>query len=93
VLEGIGDHHFSGMAQKTQETSPTISEAAEDRKNESSLYFVECRRRVIEPVAPGVPGRFATREVTLIYLSFTNNDISIALPGGGVTLEGGTNGT
>ncbi|MBV8797052.1 MAG: hypothetical protein JO136_19115 [Hyphomicrobiales bacterium] len=37
--------------------------------------------------------RFSAKEVTVIYLSFTNVRISIALPGGGVSLEGGVNGT
>jgi hypothetical protein len=38
--------------------------------------------------------RFAAKEITVIYLSFTNVRISIALPpGGGVSLEGGTRGT
>jgi hypothetical protein len=38
-------------------------------------------------------GRFEAREVTIIYLSFTNVRISIALAGGGVSLEGGANRT
>jgi hypothetical protein len=37
--------------------------------------------------------RFSAKEITVIYLSFTNVRISIALPGGGVSLEGGTRGT
>jgi hypothetical protein len=36
---------------------------------------------------------FAAKEVTVIYLSFTNVRVSIALPGGGVSLERGTSGT
>jgi hypothetical protein len=38
-------------------------------------------------------GKVAAKEVTVIYLSFTNVRVSIALPGGGVSLEGGTRGT
>jgi hypothetical protein len=60
------------------------------KKATSDLYFVECRTQLTETV--GEATQFAARKVTLIYLSFTNWDIWIALPGGGVTLEGGTNG-
>jgi hypothetical protein len=38
-------------------------------------------------------GKVAAKEVTVIYLSFTNVRVSIALPGGGVSLERGTRGT
>jgi hypothetical protein len=59
----------------------------------SELYLVTCKVQSFETVGdetkPVASRRFGTREVTLIYLSFTNCRISIALPGDGVTLKGG----
>jgi hypothetical protein len=40
----------------------------------------------------GEMGKFKHKEVTVIYLYFTSVRKSIALPGGGVVLEGGTRG-
>ena len=53
------------------------------------LYFARSKKYLIEM---GEMGKFKHKEVTVIYLSFTNVRISIALPGGGVVLEGGTRG-
>jgi hypothetical protein len=59
----------------------------------SELYLVTCKVQSFEVVGdearPVASRRFGTREVTLIYLSFTNCRISIALAGDGVTLKGG----
>jgi hypothetical protein len=41
---------------------------------------------------PAGYGPNGTRLVTLIYMSFTNRDISITIAGCGVTLEAGKNG-
>jgi hypothetical protein len=96
-MKGMGSDRLSGLTRKTEEATLTIPEVAEEQKEATSeLYFVECRMQLTEAVGdttrPVASRRFGTRVVTLVYLSFTNCDISIAIPGGGVTLEGGTNG-
>jgi hypothetical protein len=96
-MKGMGSDRLSGLTRKTEEATLTISEVSEGQKNATSqLYFVECRMQLTETVGDTTrrvaSSRFGTRVVTLIYMSFTNCDISIAIPGGGVTLEGGTNG-
>jgi hypothetical protein len=80
MMKRIGTEHLSKLEQKNEKAEEATSE----------LYFVDCTTQLIETV--GDARRLGTREVTLIYLSFTNRDISIALAGGGVTLEGGKNG-
>jgi hypothetical protein len=60
---------------------------SEQKRTTSDLYLVECRTRLTETVEEAT--QFAAPEVTLIYLSFTKWDIWIALPGSGITLEGG----
>jgi hypothetical protein len=55
------------------------------QKKASDLYFVECTTKLVESSDLPVLG---TREVTLIHMSFTNTDLFIALPAGGVTLWG-----
>jgi hypothetical protein len=69
----------------------------EQRKPTSRLYFVQCTTQLIETLTDTTgtvaARQFGKREVTLVHLSFTSCDIWIAMPGGGVTLEGGTNGT
>ena len=59
------------------------------KKNDvtSELYFAKSQRHLIDT---DDTGQFAAKEVTVIYLSFTNVLVSIALPGGGVSLERGT---
>src|SRR6516164_7166840 len=94
VVKRIVSDPLSGLTGKAEEATPTISEVSGERKKATSdLYFVECRTQLIETAGDttrSVASRQSrTREVTLIYLSFTNCDISIALLGGGVTLEGG----
>ena len=68
-------------------------ESAKRERATSELYLVACKVQSFEIVGdktrPVASRRFGTREVTLIYLSFTNCRISIALPGEGVTLKGG----
>jgi hypothetical protein len=72
----------------------TIAEiAAELEKATSQLHFVECTTLPIETLADttrlDAARRFGTREVTLCQMAFTYCDIWIAMPGGGVALEGG----
>ena len=90
----VGDR-FPGVIEKAKEKTITFSEAyrsGEQKKATSQLYFVECTTQLIETAGdrtrPVAAKRFGTREVALFQLSFTNCDIWIALPGGGVTLEG-----
>ena len=56
----------------------------------SEFHFAISRKYLINTTDMS---RFAAKEITVIYLSFTNVRISIALPGGGVSLEGGARGT
>jgi hypothetical protein len=80
-----------GSTSTTGEPAPGISEASlEQNRVNSKLHFVKTTKHPIDRIDTR---RFAAKEVTLIYLSFTNVRISIALPGGGVSLEGGANGT
>lgn len=89
MTTGVGDL-LSGLTSETGKAALRISEVSKKQARATSeLYFVECTRKLIDTA---VTTQFETRDVTLIYLSFTNGDISIALPGCGVTLEGGTNG-
>jgi hypothetical protein len=91
VMNRGGGNHLSGLTPETGGSDLTIPEAfAEHKTATSELYFVACTRQSIDAADIS---RFATTDVTLIYLSFTNGDISIALPGCGVTLEGGATGT
>ena len=94
MRKGMGSNGFSGLTRKTEEASQTISEIAEElKKAGSELYFVECTTQPIETVADttrlDAERRFGTREVTLCQLSFTYCDIWIAMPDGGVSIEGG----
>jgi hypothetical protein len=93
-MKGMGSDHLSGSIAKTEARTLAITEISEEDKNATSeLYLVDCRMQSIETIGdttpPAASRRIGTRVVTLIYLSFTNGDISIAVPGGGVTLEGG----
>jgi len=83
--------HSSGLTPEMGEAALRISEVlAAQKRATSELYFVERRRLSIDTADTG---RFETRVATLIFLSFTNGDISIALPGCSVAVEGGTNRT
>jgi len=84
------------LSPKTEENKLPALEHYRSGKREratSELYLVTCKVQSFETVRdktrPVASRRFGTREVTLIYLSFTNCRISIALPGDGVTLKGG----
>jgi hypothetical protein len=86
----IGDR-LLGLTSKTGEPAHRIAESLVEKNGVTSeLYFVKSRRYVIDTTDAR---QFAAKEVTVIYLSFTNVRVSIALPGGGVSLEGGANGT
>ena len=83
---GRGDLSAGSLPEAGGGVTRVLELPAARKKPASDLHFVDCSRRSIDAAEPG---RFETRNVTLIYLSFTNGDISIALPGDGVTLEGG----
>jgi hypothetical protein len=90
MKSGAGNH-LVGLTSTTGEPAPRISEAPDEQnKVNSKLRFVKSTKHLIDTIDTR---RFAAKEVTLIYLSFTNVRISVALPGGGVSLEGGANGT
>jgi hypothetical protein len=75
----------------TSETGGSFDRTAQSlaEKNDvtSELYFAKSQKLLIDTADTG---QVAAKEVTVIYLSFTNVRVSIALPGGGVSLEGGT---
>jgi hypothetical protein len=86
----IGDR-LLGLTPKTGEPAHRIVESsAEKNRGNSELYFVKSQTHVIDTADAS---QFSAKEVTVIYLSFTNVRISITLPGGGVSLKGGTGGT
>ncbi len=83
--------HVLAWTSTTGEPRLRISEAPVEKSSvNSKLNFVKSTKHLIDTIGTR---RFAAKEVTLIYLSFTNVRISIALPGGGVSLEGGADGT
>ena len=84
-------NHLLGLTSTAGEPALRSAEAlAEQNEANSKLHFVKSTKHLIDMMDTR---RFAAKEVTLVYLSFTNVRISIALPGGGVSLEGGANGT
>lgn len=90
MKSGVGNH-LLGLTSTTGEPALRISEApVETNRVNSKLHFVKSTKHLIGTIDTR---RFAAKEVTLVYLSFTNVRISIVLPGGGVSLEGGANGT
>jgi hypothetical protein len=90
-MKSGASNHLLGLTSTTDEPALRISEApVEQNRVDSKLRFVKSTKHSIDTIDTR---RFAAKEVTLIYLSFTNVRISIALPGGGVSLEGGANGT
>ena len=90
MKSGAGNH-LLGLTSTTGEPASRISEAPDEQNRvDSKLRFVKSTKHLIDTIDTR---RFAAKEVTLIYLSFTNLRISIVLPGGGASLEGGANGT
>jgi hypothetical protein len=87
VMErGIGGR-LSGLTSETGEATLRMSGAlVKLNRVTSELYFVKSRKHQIDTTDTRT---FTTREVTLIYLSFTGLRISIVLPGRSVSLEGG----
>jgi hypothetical protein len=82
----IGDY-LLGLTSNTGGTVQTTEQLLAEKNGVSSeLYFAKSQRHVIDTADKG---QFAAKEVTVIYLSFTNVRVSIALPGGGVSLHGG----
>jgi hypothetical protein len=65
----------------------TVQSIAENKDTISVLYFAKSQGHLIDTANKG---QVAAKEITVIYLSFTNVRVSIALPGRGVSLEGGT---
>jgi hypothetical protein len=81
MKRGVGDDP-SRLTTEAGKSSLIISEgSAQQKKAAAELFFVDCNKQSINT---------ETRDLTFIYLSFTNTDISIVLAGCGVTLEGGT---
>jgi hypothetical protein len=81
MKRGVGDDP-SRLTTEAGKSSLIISEgSAQQKKAASELFFVDCNKQSINT---------EMRDLTFIYLSFTYTDISIALAGCGVTLEGGT---
>jgi hypothetical protein len=80
-----------GLTSKTEESvHRTVQSIVERNEGTSELYFAKSQRLLIDTADTG---QVAAKEVTVIYLSFTNVRVSIALPGRGVSVEGGTSGT
>ena len=61
--------------------SPAIKHTSE----QSTLYFVECKSQIIENTGRSTK---LSDIVTNIFMSFTNMDILISLPGDGLTMKG-----
>jgi|ERR1700722_1671868 hypothetical protein len=83
----IGDCLLGLTSTTGESVHRTAQSLAGNNDVTSELYFAKSQRHLIDTVDTG---QFAAKEVTVIYLSFTNISVSIALPGGGVSLERGT---
>jgi hypothetical protein len=82
------DDPLPELTSETGEPPLGISGALVDQNRVTSeLYFAKSTKHLIN--TPHMT-RFETREMTIIYLSFTGVRISIAVPGCGVSVEGGT---
>jgi hypothetical protein len=60
------------------------SEARTHAYEDSTLYFVECKSQLIVNIDYNLTDKI----VTIIFMSFTNMDILITLPGDGLTMKG-----
>lgn len=60
------------------------SEARTHAYENSRLYFVECKSQLIVNIDYNLTDKI----VTIIFMSFTNMDILITLPGDGLTMKG-----
>ena len=60
------------------------SEARTRAYENSRLYFVECKSQLIVNIDYNLTDKI----VTIIFMSFTNMDILITLPGDGLTMKG-----
>ncbi|HTZ65854.1 MAG TPA: hypothetical protein VMB83_00025 [Roseiarcus sp.] len=73
TMRTVGSGRFSARTIRKTEEAALISEIAEElKKAASELYFAERAKRI----------------VTLAHLAFANCDISIAMPGRGVIING-----
>ena len=81
------DDCLLGLTSKTGgSVHRTAQSLVENNDVTSELYLAKSQRHLINTADRG---QVAAKEVTVIYLSFTNVRVSIALPGSGVSLEGG----
>jgi hypothetical protein len=86
----IGDS-LLGLTSQTGGSFDRIAQSlAENNDGTSELYFAKSQRILIDIADTG---QAAAKEVTVIYLSFTNVRVSVALPGRGVSLQCGTSGS
>lgn len=86
----IGDRLLGLTSKVGGSAHRTAKDSVEEKGANSKLYFIKSQKHVIDTADTS---QFSTKEVTVIYLSFTNVRISITLPGGGVSLKGRTGGT
>jgi hypothetical protein len=81
------------MTEEKTSSAFELCRLGDQKKSASELYLVTCKvqsfQTVGDAIRPVAFRRFDTREVTIIYLSFTNCRISLVLPTGCVTLTGG----
>jgi hypothetical protein len=90
-MKSGGSDRLLGLTSRAGEPAFRTSEAlGEQNRANSTLHFVKSKKHSVDAIDTR---RFAAQEVTVVYLSFTNVRISIALPGGSVSLEGGARGT
>jgi len=85
MKSGAGDRLLE-LTSKAGAPALRTEAPAEQNRVSSKLYFVKSKTHLVDAIDAR---RFAAKEVSVIYLSFTNVRISIALPGRGVSLEGG----
>jgi hypothetical protein len=90
MKSGVDDRLLESTSKPGEPALGVSGAPVEQNRVDSALHFVKSTKHLVDTIDTR---RFAAEEVTVVYLSFTNVRISIALPGNGVSLEGGANGT
>jgi hypothetical protein len=86
----VGNRWYGPISKRKESALRNPEIFTVENKAVPGLYFAKSRKCLIDTADIS---RSSVKEITIIYLSFANVRISIALPGGGVSLEGGTSGT
>jgi len=91
-MEGLTDIDVPQTARSESLAKSQAFRATKADAQESQLYFVECSKSVSGTLRGAfrspIVEALNTREMTVIFMSFTHGDILIALPGDGIAFTG-----